>query len=124
MSGHSDHLLLEDFDGAPYPDEVQQAHRFAMGDLLAEIERLRAALEAIANYEVEQDWAPVSNDDCAACARCRDRRWPPSMLCDAHFRLLARRDDANAAKRAGQHYALRRIAQAALAASPEGSTEP
>lgn len=89
--------------------------RGAERDALREqVERLREALSEIVAYETEHDYTPISNEGCEECRRCREREWPPSRLCDNHFRDLAAREHRNRMTDEAQHLRLRDIARAAL----------
>jgi hypothetical protein len=85
--------------------------------MLKENRRLREALEEIVAFEPE--FVPVpeefKNRECADCDRAEKGGWPPSGLCDKHYTMLHKNNDANERLRAAQYLDMKIIARAALA---------
>ncbi len=83
-------------------------------DRIAELE---AALKQIRDHDFERvpdETFAQDIEECPDCARCRQREWPPSRLCDEHYRRMSRRGDIESRRRCEQHYAMREIAREAL----------
>jgi len=58
--------LLEDFDGAPYPEDFQRAVAVREADYLGQIATLRAALEDMVAWLASRDatnWSPGWSED-------------------------------------------------------------
>jgi hypothetical protein len=88
--------------------------------LKARAAQLEAALRDIVEHEpefVRDDQLADDVQACSECARCREREWPPSQMCDKHYTRMARLGDRNERLRASQHLYMRDIALAALSAS-------
>lgn len=135
MTDESDRdVLAEALDDAmsewfgPPSDGMSAATRRAIRDATIETlgargyrlapspEPLRAALERIVTYE--PDWFDGDLPDHSTCEECQRRReanWPPSGMCEALYSAIVRRDDENKHRQCVQHYALRAIAETALA---------
>lgn len=75
---------------------------------------LRVALEQIVAFEPEWIDAIIDNADCSDCAEVAARRWPPSGLCETHYRVLSNAERANQDRRNRMGYDLKDIARAAL----------
>ena len=110
---------LTEFDGSVCrgnPDGLDVA--LDEFEVVEELNRLREALETIRDYEVE--WKGLSDaesaelDDCAECARNRERNWPPSGLCDEHYSIVSRRRDENQHATNTQYIGMKRTARTAL----------
>lgn len=88
--------------------------------LLAEVRALRAALRQIIDSSPEYRPTPpdliAAIEACADCADCRKRNWPPSRLCDSHYRAVSWHDDENTERQNNHASVLREIARAALVA--------
>lgn len=80
----------------------------------------REALERIVAYElhpfVPPDPAAVAEQSvCVDCKRCAERGWPPSHLCDKHYRaLVCDREKSQHHAELCVKYELRDIAREAL----------
>jgi hypothetical protein len=91
-------------------------------DLWAEVERLRAGLQSIAEFNchpyIECDPKAVAESDaCPECQEARkpERRWPPSGHCDTHYRtVLVARDQKQAHEELTVKYRMKDIAVAVL----------
>lgn len=86
--------------------------------LLDEVERLRGALKEINSYRPEQERVPESfHVDVKACPECQRReraKWPPSGLCEHHYRIMSVVTRKNEIKSSNQHIHMREIARRAL----------
>lgn len=79
----------------------------------SEIIRLREALQKIVDYQPpHHTWN--GSGECSDCRESRDRQWPPSGLCDIHYREKSKVDDKNIHEYSFQHWTLRDIAKDAL----------
>lgn len=84
-----------------------------IGDLLISHKSLLEALQQIVDYQPPRhDWG--GSGDCKDCKEVRERRWPPSGLCDTHYRELSRIEGKNRHEQEVQHWALRTIARDAI----------
>lgn len=103
-------------------------YRTPMAALVAEVERLRAALQVIADHDYEfvtlTDEQRADADACPECKRAQEMRWPPSGTCDRYYRDLLRAEKATAQNRDFEAVELRHIARAALRASAETDGTP
>lgn len=79
------------------------------------IERVRAALVAIVEHQPEMR-SGATAEDCKDCDAAQERRWPPSGLCDEHYRRLSNETKLNQHAEAAQHWSMRGIARDALKA--------
>lgn len=85
-----------------------------------EVAKYRAALERIANFDchpyVEADPGAIAEQtECADCKRCAERNWPPSHLCDKHYRsLICERESKQHHKEMCVKYEMKDIAREAL----------
>jgi hypothetical protein len=86
-----------------------------------EVARLRAALQDIIDHRPSTEGLPDGWEAevraCPECQRAEARNWPPSGLCDRHYRDVMVRDDRDRSARAYQHVEMRDIARAALSDS-------
>lgn len=103
----------------------------------AEIERLRAALQAIVEFQPDrEELGEEFGAEVAACEQCevwRRKQHPIQRMCETHVRRTFAVRDSNAQSAAYQHYTLRDIARRALdsgrtvtplSPSQNGSTTP
>jgi hypothetical protein len=107
-------------------DEAYCALLSAIRSLAAppEASGLRRALEQIRDYEPEREAFRLDNEACPDCKRNRERQWPPSGLCEKHYCQVDDNRRANSDVDARQHYRMREIARAALAATPDARPDP
>jgi len=78
-------------------------------------EKLKAALRKIVELEPEYNELPSDfNFGCPGCERARQNNWPPSNLCDAHYREHAKCMDVNKRARNTLYVRMREIARLAL----------
>lgn len=73
--------LLEDFDGAPYPDEVQAAFRVRMGSVLDELEAAYSVIVFADGLVLHSTGDTVLldlyNEECGPALACRQAgTWP------------------------------------------------
>ena len=84
------------------------------------VEAATAALKAITDYEPEYEFpTPEEEADeeaCEDCAAWRAKKHPIQYQCERHVHQKYRYEDRNKTIRAGQHWEMKRIAVAALAA--------
>lgn len=107
---------------------VVESQRSELADAaIAELEAIQGqrdefaqALREIRDFRAEYEPLRLGNEDCEACQRSTERQWPPSCLCDQHYRILADNRSENARRDAGQHWTMRHIAEAALDPSTRG----
>ena len=71
----------------------------------------RATLREIIDYEPPTHTVPEGfNFGCEECERIRKRNWPPSGLCEDHYRMVSRSSDENKSEIHRMGYVLKRIA--------------
>lgn len=90
----------------------------------SDAEVLRAALQAIVDYErpfhSPTDEERAESQACEECERARQREWPPSRVCDKHYRILiSKYQRANEIEVDSTGWKMKDIARAALAAARE-----
>ena len=111
---------------APNADFIAHA-RTDIPALVAELRAARevvkaaqTALKAITDYEPEYEFpTPEEEADeeaCQDCAAWRAKKHPIQYQCERHVHQKYRYEDRNKAIQAGQHWEMKRIAVAALAA--------
>jgi len=93
------------------------------GHRTVEIETLRAALQAIVDFQPDrEELGEEFGAEVAACEQCevwRRKQHPSQRMCETHVRRTFAVRDSNAQSAAYQHYTLRDIARRALDSGSE-----
>jgi hypothetical protein len=89
-------------------------HRFLQGEKVPSLDRYRAALRAIVDYEPTLPELELDNDDCEECRRKRAQPYAISTMCSEHYRRWSAWQRNCELTRAVQHTELRSIARKAL----------
>jgi len=87
-------------------------------------EALRSALIEIRDYRPTLPELPDGfNAGCDDCARALARSWPPSGLCNTHYREASNITRKRERIEAAQHHVMQEIARAALSRSSTTATK-
>ena len=90
-------IYHDDFEGHAHPLEAENKR------LRARVARLEEALREICDYDsykhpdesfiALRDAAIKESTECTACQHAKTSKWPPSGLCNEHYRTVTRAED-------------------------------
>ena len=95
-------LAIEDMKLDKKP-QINEKYEGDYATLLARVARLEEALREICDYDsykhpdesfiALRDAAIKESTECTACQHAKTSKWPPSGLCNEHYRTVTRAED-------------------------------